>query len=586
MKKMRFLGVLLGIVLLVGLMVGLSATAFASEPPSFSGGKGTQDEPYLISNEQDLRDLAGSVNNGNDYAGKFFKLTDNINLTGDWTPIGQGAVDSSDSIVASNGSPTGTGWKPFRGTLDGRRDSYGSYYIGNLKIAAGSNKGIGLFGALNGATIKNLEFQDVTITGSGDFVGALAGYAHNSTIKNVYVKYAIDINGRHFVGGAVGYASKTSFENVRMNNSYGTITASDDGTGEYGDDVGGLIGYTVGGTTLNNCQVTAGSNGITVVGTRQAGGLVGLLSAGSTVTGCQVSNVTVQAATTQKVAETKGDKKLIFGGLAGGMHSSVSVNNNQVKVVKLMLASSAEEVKGIIRMGKVTGGTYNADTFAVTNTSQTGDGNIVTNVTKPDGIKAVDNPHKLIDGTEGVIARVGAVSDNLQFTNLDDAVAKAIETTKDIYLLVDCRGLSIKKLDITGPTTFTVRGNGFFGADFAARTDIANGPWVNSWNNATGKNAVITYSINKATVSIERPGSPVYYPTALYHAFVAPEPDAARSGDTVKILENINWDADKVIVPVSKSNITIDLNNKTITLANPDHIKLGYTFKYTEELPV
>lgn len=580
---MRFLGILLGLVLLVGLMVGLSATAFASEPPTFSGGTGKQNDPYMISTEEDLRALARSVNDGNDYDGYFFKLTKSIDLTGDWTPIGQGAAEGA--INGNDGSPVvGDDWKPFKGTLDGGDKWGGKYYIGNLKIAAGSNKGIGLFGAIDGATIKNLKFQDVTITGSGDFVGALAGYAYNSTIEKVDVSFKININGRHFVGGAVGYASNTSFENVRMNNSYGTITASDDDTGEYGDDVGGLVGYTVGGTELNNCQVTAGSNGITVVGTRQAGGLVGLLSAGSTVTGCQVSNVTVQAATTQKVANTKGVKKLNFGGLAGAMHSgSVSVNNNQIKVTKLTLDSSAEELKANIRMGKVTGGTYGADTFAVTNTSQTGDGNIVTNVTKPDGIKAVDYLHELIDGTEGAIARVGAESDNLQFTNLDDAVAKAIATSKDIYLLVDCRGLSIKKLNVNQETTFTVRGNNNFGADFAAKTDIADGPWVNSWTIANaGKNAIYTYTIDKATVSIERPGSPVYYPTALYHAFVAPEPAAADSGDTVKILENINWDAEKEIVPVYKSNITIDLNGKTITLANPDHIKLGYNFVDTE----
>ena len=57
----------------------------------FSGGTGTENDPYLISNSDDLKSLAESVNNGEPYKGKYFELTQDIDLEGNeekqWTPI-------------------------------------------------------------------------------------------------------------------------------------------------------------------------------------------------------------------------------------------------------------------------------------------------------------------------------------------------------------------------------------------------------------------------------------------------------------------------------------------------------------------
>ena len=38
----------------------------------FSGGTGTENDPYLISSSDDLKSLATSVNNGEPYEGKYF----------------------------------------------------------------------------------------------------------------------------------------------------------------------------------------------------------------------------------------------------------------------------------------------------------------------------------------------------------------------------------------------------------------------------------------------------------------------------------------------------------------------------------
>ena len=71
----------------------------------FFGGNGTADNPYKINSEDDLRQLANDVNDGNNYRGKFFILTADITLDGEWTPIG-------DFVDRKNN-------EPFSGTFDG-----------------------------------------------------------------------------------------------------------------------------------------------------------------------------------------------------------------------------------------------------------------------------------------------------------------------------------------------------------------------------------------------------------------------------------------------------------------------------------
>ena len=60
---------------------------------AFSGGSGTQSDPYQISSQADLEQLARDVNGGdfggnNNYIGKYFKLTKDIALTGELPTIG------------------------------------------------------------------------------------------------------------------------------------------------------------------------------------------------------------------------------------------------------------------------------------------------------------------------------------------------------------------------------------------------------------------------------------------------------------------------------------------------------------------
>ena len=97
MKK-RILGIALAICMMI---FCVPMGVFAAEAPSFSGGTGTQGDPWLIASQADLTALAEFLNSGNaatfdtenagvgNCHGYYFKQTADIDLTGvTWEPIG------------------------------------------------------------------------------------------------------------------------------------------------------------------------------------------------------------------------------------------------------------------------------------------------------------------------------------------------------------------------------------------------------------------------------------------------------------------------------------------------------------------
>ncbi len=143
MKK-RLLSLALAFVLAFSL---LPTAAFAAEEPKLQGS-GTEADPYLIGTAAELewfRDLVNRSNDTDNHRDACAKLTENITLTGEWTPI------SNKSAIAS----------AYSGTFDGDKHT--------ISGLSGSN---GLFGFVNGATIKNLKVEG-TISGASANVGGI-----------------------------------------------------------------------------------------------------------------------------------------------------------------------------------------------------------------------------------------------------------------------------------------------------------------------------------------------------------------------------------------------------------------------------
>lgn len=126
-------------------------------------GRGTEEDPYLIGNAQQLWALSQLVNAGDaHYAEAFYRLTASIDLgPADWVPIG---IDES---------------HPFRGSFDG--DGYGVATLRSWDEEQRADYG-GFFGVIEEAVIDDL-YVEGNIDGRV-YDGQLVAWAKESRIKN------------------------------------------------------------------------------------------------------------------------------------------------------------------------------------------------------------------------------------------------------------------------------------------------------------------------------------------------------------------------------------------------------------------
>lgn len=155
-------------------------------------------EAYSVANAADLLALQNAVATGYDFSGKTVTMSGNVDLSAyeNWTPIG-----SKD--------------KPFAGTFDGAGNK-----ISGLKITKDALGFAGLFGVIDGATIKDLTVDgNITITTNVEAdalkVGGIAGaaYKKDTTITDCTNNVVIDVSnaiiaegGAVSVGGIIGDA--------------------------------------------------------------------------------------------------------------------------------------------------------------------------------------------------------------------------------------------------------------------------------------------------------------------------------------------------------------------------------------------
>ena len=298
-----------------------------STAAAFAGGTGTAENPYQIANGAQLAYLASSVNSGQDYTGKNFVLTANINLNGlPWTPI---ANSFSDALLG------GSDYRVFAGDFDGK-----GYTISNVSIGSETEPleadVFGLFGATAGK-ISNLNLDTVSIHGVAKIasIGAVVGFAgglagsSGGSIENCHVTgLAMDMSapsdvyaaaywvgglvgaldgaqlinecsvsgsitekaGKGSIGGLIGELGKTA--KITYSRSDVTVNVKADSSG--GADVGGFIGKgngkTDAETVIRNCYATGNVTGGAYTG-GFAGGLWGL-----NIKNCYASGNVSQAA--------------------------------------------------------------------------------------------------------------------------------------------------------------------------------------------------------------------------------------------------------------------------------------------------
>lgn len=234
---------------------------------SFAGGTGTEADPYIIANGEQLAYFRNLVDGGKTFAGEYVKLNANINLNDiNFDPIGWGY--EYDGFTE--------GGKTFNGTFDGNgKIIFGLYQNGWDANDCGktydySMAGGGLFASVCDATIKNLTISGADIVMECIDMGVVVGYAQgNCTFDNIAIINCTIQNYNRYTGGVVGECSPRYdesgtplysnhlFNNIRVDST--TIVSSL--WGSFDTSLGGILGgkWDKNGAqtkvTMTNCEV-------------------------------------------------------------------------------------------------------------------------------------------------------------------------------------------------------------------------------------------------------------------------------------------------------------------------------------------
>ncbi len=323
-------------------------------------GSGISSDPFLIASGSDLAYMAQQVNAGASIGGvpassACYKLSADIVLN-------QNASDYENwgsSAPSNSWTPIGNSTSRFTGVFDGDGYKVSGIYIKN------SSSFQGLFGFIEGATVKNVGVTDSYI--EGDFYTAAVVGSNSGTIENCYNTGVINgtayvggvagdnrtgaiirncynsgsVSGGYNIGGVIGAVPGGTAENCRNTGSVsstdvyvGGVTGSMSGTMQYcynmgrvsggSNSVGGVVGYS--GGTMRYCYNAGGISGVKYVG-----GVAGSFVDGS-ISACY------------NAGEVSGTR--LVGGVVGNMDNNITLSE----------CYSAGGVSGGSNIGGIAGG--------------------------------------------------------------------------------------------------------------------------------------------------------------------------------------------------------------------------------------
>ena len=371
---------------------------------------------YIIDSAQKLACLAYLVNYNIDngkWASYQYKQTADIDLsTHYWQPIGNAT-------------------HPFKGTYDGT-----TFDIHNMKTYCGANdyeayNGVGMFGYISGATIKNVNNYYVNIKGR-QRTGAIAGRDDSSTIQNCKVTGSVT-GTAGYIGGLVGASYK---EKVIECENKATVK------GDF--DVGGIVGN-ANETAITNCV----NLGI-IQGRNATGGIAGYKNYDSVVNCINSGNVTgsgqyiggivgsyAGAKVQNSINEGTIQGTTMVGGIVGYMHTGAATILNGLNTGTLKATAANSEVGGIA--GRVTYATTITSSFvdcSITPVSTSKVGVIVGNTTVATTITYC-----------GAKVNVTAAASTVQ--SFYNAASGVTVTCNDSYSLVNNKGTQINRITAT-----------------------------------------------------------------------------------------------------------------------------------------
>lgn len=217
-----------------------------------------------ISTPDQLVAFAAAVNAGGEEAAAKAVLTQDIDMkdVAGWTPIGNASYKWEKNLLTIEGNA-------FKGTFDGQ-----GYALKNLKLAYGgsaANTAYGLFGVLDGATVRNLTVGaalgdasalKVTASGGTAEVGVIAGVCRDANVSDCvnYAKIEYDGTSAARVSAAmVGFIfSETEGTKLERLQNYGAVEADTHGNSTNGGNtaihMAGICGFATGNATNKICN--------------------------------------------------------------------------------------------------------------------------------------------------------------------------------------------------------------------------------------------------------------------------------------------------------------------------------------------
>lgn len=284
-------------------------------------GEGTEEEPYEINSDKDLKLLAYHVANEevDGYEGDYFALTRDISLsdTASWLPIGY-------FTEAGDSEP-----KPFKGNFNGQ-----GYRVYNLKISDTTQDYAGLFGSVHGAVIENLTVDGQVNAHSK--AALLVGETNDSTISNCSSRG--QVRGVGVIGGIVGEAYDSVI--LECTNTAGVLGGTDaDGVNDA--YAGGICGSAQ-SSFMSDCTSDTTDSYSALYSEGYVGGIAG------NIYETEIYNTYVEG----KVGSTSAD---YIGGLVGRMQSGQLKNGRFAGTIGAS-TSSTLKTAGLF-VGYIEGGT-------------------------------------------------------------------------------------------------------------------------------------------------------------------------------------------------------------------------------------
>ena len=262
-------------------------------------GTGVPSDPYQIGSIADLKCMANNLKKESDSKGKYFELTSDIIINGEWTPISQFN-------------------KAFCGTFNGNGHTIsGDITIKNLT----ANQGAGLFGVITSdGVIKNLTSKvNVNATTADNktvntYTGSIVGRIITAgTVENCVNKGVIN-STTQFVGGLIGAIQLDGTNDLTENKKIIVEACTNEGdvVNNFNDDnktssVGGIIGFVNGNSAnkdynyksdleVKGCCINSAT--LSLLYSKYSAGIIGLIqnprdADQSKVTACWVKNITL-----------------------------------------------------------------------------------------------------------------------------------------------------------------------------------------------------------------------------------------------------------------------------------------------------